>query len=272
MTADRRRSVLITGAGAGLGATLAVKAAEEGWLVGVLDRDADAAARTAATIGSAAVALAADTTDESAVEAALDAFATATSAPAPDAVVCNAGIVRFGPLLGIDADAWRTVVDVNLTGTFLTARASARRMVESGSGGSIVAVTSMNGVAAGPNSGAYGSTKAGVALLVQQMALEWGSVGIRVNAVAPGLIDAGMSEPIYADPSIRRRRSERVPLGRLGTASDVAAVVLFLLSDAAGYVSGTEILVDGGVTMSVITSLPRPLAVDSVGAPESSDP
>ena len=97
------------------------------------------------------------------------------------------------------------------------------------------------------------------------MALEWGPLGIRANAVAPGLIDAGMSEPIYADPEIRRRRSERVPMGRLGTGADVAAVVLFLLSPAAGYVNGTEILVDGGVTMSVITTLPRPKDVDAVG-------
>ena len=263
MTTEQPRTVLITGAGAGLGATLAQEAADAGWLVGVLDRDAAAATRTAETIGTSGVALAADTTDEAAVEAALDAFAAATGAPAPDAVVCNAGIVRFGPLLGIDTADWRAVVDVNLTGTFLTARACARRMVAAGSVGSIVAITSMNGVAPGPSSGAYGPTKAGVALLVQQMALEWGPMGIRVNAVAPGLIDAGMSEPIYADPESRRARSERVPLGRLGTASDVAAVVLFLLSDGARYVSGTELLVDGGVTRSVITSLPRPRAVDS---------
>jgi NAD(P)-dependent dehydrogenase (short-subunit alcohol dehydrogenase family) len=93
-----------------------------------------------------------------------------------------------------------------------------------------VTITSMNGVAPGPNSGAYGATKAGVARLTQQMALEWGPHGIRANAVAPGLIDAGMSEPIYADPEIRQLRAARVPLGRLGRGDDVAAVVLFLLS------------------------------------------
>ena len=138
-------------------------------------------------------------------------------------------------------------------------------MVGAGQPGSIVTITSMNGVAPGPNSGAYGATKAGVARLTQQMALEWGPYGIRANAVAPGLIDAGMSEPIYADAEIRQLRAARVPLGRLGRGDDVAAVVLFLLSEAADYVTGTEVLVDGGVTMSVIATLPRPRDVDSVG-------
>lgn len=259
---------MVTGAGSGLGAAIAGAAADEGWTVGVLDRDGDAAARTASALGTRAVALTADTTEEGAVEAALSEFAAATGRPThdgPDALVANAGIVRFGPLLDTTVDDWRAVVDVNLTGSFVTARAVARRLVAAGRPGAIVAVTSMNGVAPGPNAGAYGATKAGIALLTRQMALEWGPHGIRVNAVAPGLIDGGMSAPIYADPEVRRRREARVPLGRLGQPADVAAVVLFLLSDAAAYVTGTEVLVDGGVTPSVIATLPRPASVDSVG-------
>jgi NAD(P)-dependent dehydrogenase (short-subunit alcohol dehydrogenase family) len=263
--------VLVTGGGQGLGATIATAAVADGWKVAVLDRDRDAAARTAADIGDDAVALTADTTDEVELDAALDQLTRATGRAAPDAVVCNAGIVRFGPLLDLTTDDWRGAVDVNLTGTFLTARAVARRMVAADQAGSIVTITSMNGVAPGPNAGAYGATKAGIARLTQQMALEWGPLGIRANAVAPGLIDAGMSEPIYDDGDIRRRRSERVPLGRLGTAEDVAGVVLFLLSPAAGYVNGVELLVDGGVTMSVISTLPRPAAIDSVGTGDQPD-
>ena len=260
-----RPTVVVTGAGRGLGAAIAAAAAEAGWVVGVLDRDADAAGETAATLGGAAVALEADVADPGSVDNALDRFAGVTGRAAPDGLVCNAGIVRFGPLLDVTLDDWRAVVDVNVTGTFVTARAVTRRVVAAGRTGSIVIVTSMNGVAPGPNAGAYGTTKAGVARLTQQMALEWGPLGIRVNAVAPGLIDAGMSEPIYADPEIRRRRSGAVPLGRLGTGADVAAAVLFLLSDDAAYVTGTELLVDGGVTMSVIATLPRPRSVDTVG-------
>ena len=182
-----------------------------------------------------------------------------------DVVVNNAGIVRFGPLVDLDVADFRAVVDVNLVGTFVVARAAARRWIAEGRPGCVVNVTSMNGVAAGPNAGAYGASKAGVALLTSQMALEWGSSGIRVNAVAPGLIDAGMSEPIYADPVVRAARESKVPLGRLGLASDIANVVLFLASDGAAYIHGQNIVVDGGVTGSVIAHLPRPATVDSVG-------
>lgn len=259
------RTVVVTGAGRGVGAVIAGDLAAAGWTVGVLDRDGDAAAQVATGLGERGTPLVADVADEASVDDALDRFAALTGRGAPDGVVANAGIVRFGPLLDLSAEDWRAVVEVNLTGTFVTARAAARRMIAAGTAGSIVAITSMNGVAPGPNAGAYGATKAGAARLAQQMALEWGPHGIRVNAVAPGLIDAGMSEPIYADPEIRRRRAGAVPLGRLGSGRDVASVVRFLLSDEAAYVTGTELLVDGGVTHSVITTLPRPASVDSVG-------
>jgi NAD(P)-dependent dehydrogenase (short-subunit alcohol dehydrogenase family) len=255
------RFAIITGAGNGIGAVIAQAAAARGYQVGVLDRDAAAAIAVADSLPGA-VPLIADVTDEDAVEAALDRL----GAP-PDLVVNNAGIVNFGPLLDMSLRDWRDVVEVNLTGTFVTARAAARRMLAAG-GGAIVNMTSMNGVAPGPNAGAYGATKAAVALLTQQMAVEWGPGGIRVNAVAPGLILAGMSEPIYADDEFRSRRESKVPLGRLGTAEEVAEVVLFLASPEAAYVTGQNIVVDGGVTMNIIGQLPRPASVDRVGAPD----
>lgn len=251
-------TALVTGAAHGIGAAVATMAAARGYRVGVLDVDGDGARATARRIGDA-VALVADTTDEQAVDAALDELGGPLRL-----AVCNAGIVRFGPLFDLSLDDWRSVVDVNLTGTFVSARASARRMRESG--GTIIAITSMNGVVPGPNAGAYGATKAAVALLVGQMAIEWGPFGVRVNAVAPGLIDAGMSEPIYADPEFRALRSSKVPLGRLGIGEDVAAAVLFLASDEASYISGQTLLVDGAVTSNMIGQLPRPRSVDSVGA------
>lgn len=255
-------TLIVTGAGHGIGAAIAGRAANEGVRVGVLDIDGDAAQAVASALPEA-VPLVVDTSDETAVEAALDHFGGA-----PDGIVCNAGIVRFGPLLDLDLQDFRSVVDVNLTGTYVTARAVARRWVEHGRGGQIVAVTSMNGVAPGPNSGAYGATKAGIGLLVQQMAIEWGQRGIRVNAVAPGLIDGGMSSPIYADPEFRALRASKVPAGRLGTEEDIAAAVAWLLSDESSYVTGQTLLVDGGVTMNMIGQLPRPPSVDRVGKGE----
>ncbi|HVW31059.1 MAG TPA: SDR family NAD(P)-dependent oxidoreductase [Acidimicrobiia bacterium] len=253
------RNAIVTGGGNGIGAVIARAAAARGYRVGVLDRDAEGAVRVAEGLPNA-VPLVADVTDESTVEAAFDAL----GAP-PDLVVNNAGVVAFGPLLELSLRDWRDVVDVNLSGTFVVARAAARRMRAAG-GGSIVNMTSINGVAPGPNAGAYGATKAAVALLTQQMAIEWGPLGIRVNAVAPGLILAGMSEPIYADDEFRARRESKVPLGRLGTAEEVADVVLFLASPEAQYVTGQNVVVDGGVTMNMIGQLPRPASVDSVGA------
>lgn len=249
------RSLVVTGGAAGLGAEIGRAAVAAGYRVGLLDVAPDLGA-AAATIG--AVALPASITDGAQLDGALDAFGT------PDVWVNNAGIVRFGPLLDLGVDDWRAVVEVNLTGTFLAARAAAVRMVDRGSG-AIVNVTSMNGVAPGPNAGAYGATKAAIALLTQQMAIEWGPRGIRVNAVAPGLIDGGMSAPIYADAATRQARESRVPLGRLGTPTDVADAVLFLASEASSYVTGQNLVVDGGVTSSIIATLPRPATVDRVG-------
>lgn len=254
--------MLVTGGARGLGAAIATAAEAAGYRVGVIDVLDSSGAGTAVNGHGPSPSIqmfSASVADERAVEAVLDEFGV------PDVVVNNAGIVRFGPLVDLDVADFRVVVDVNLVGTFVVARAAARRWIDEDRPGCVINVTSMNGVAAGPNAGAYGSSKAGVALLTSQMAIEWGPSGIRVNAVAPGLIDAGMSEPIYADHAVRAARESKVPLGRLGVASDIANVVLFLASDGAGYIHGQNIVVDGGVTGSVIAHLPRPAAVDSVG-------
>ena len=248
-----RRSMLVTGGARGLGAAIAKTAVARGYDVVTIDIEPVTWSLPNVTSRVASVA------DEDAIEAIFDEIRL------PDVVVNNAGIVRFAPLVDLPAQDFRVVVDVNLVGTFLVARAAARRWIAANRPGCVVNVTSMNGAVAGPNAGAYGSSKAAIALLTSQMALEWGRHGIRANAVAPGLIAAGMSEPIYADPDTSIARESKVPLGRLGTADDVAEVVLFLASDRAAYVHGQNIMVDGGVTGSVIAHLPRPLSVDSVG-------
>lgn len=251
--------MLVTGGARGLGGAIASAAISGGYRVGIIDVDLDGAPEGAERY-------AASVTDKTAINDVLDQFGP------PDVLVNNAGIVRFGPLVDLSIDDFSVAVNVNLVGTFVVSQACAQRWMALDTPGVIVNITSMNGVAAGPNSGAYGASKAGIALLTSQMAVEWGPRGIRVNAVAPGLIDAGMSAPIYAEESARHARESKVPLGRLGRATDIASTVLFLASDAAGYIHGQNLLVDGGVTGSVIAHLPRPESVDSVGHAESPAP
>lgn len=249
---------LVTGAAQGIGKAVAVRLARDGWKVVMADRDGPGVSQAAGEVPGAEP-LVLDVTDETAATSALGALGE------PLAVLVNsAGIVRFGPLMDLDLAAFRAVLEVNLVGTYVMARAAARQMARS-EGGCIVNITSMNGVAPGPNAGSYGASKAAVALLTQQMAVEWGPAGIRVNCVAPGMIDGGMSAPIFADPEFREVRRAKVPLGRLGAVEDIAAAVSFLASDEASYITGQNLLVDGGVTMSIIASLPRPAQVDSVG-------
>ena len=242
------KTAIVTGAAGGIGSTIGRRLEAEGYHVVRVD------------IPGSGMELELDITDNHAVDEAI-----AKLENGPDVVVNNAGIVRFGPLLSMSHDDFQSVVEVNLVGTFNVARAAALRMVNEGRTGSIINITSMNGVAPGPNGGSYGATKAGIALLTQQMAIEWGNHGIRVNAIAPGLINAGMAAPIYADDEARAAREGSVPLGRLGSAEDIAGVVAFLCSPDASYITGQNLLVDGGVTMSIIGRLPRPRSVDSVG-------
>jgi len=244
------KTALVTGAAGGIGAAIARLLSASGYRVGVLDLD-EARVREAAASIPEAVPLVANVADEASVEAALAAFGAA-----PDLLVNNAGIVRFGYLLDHTVADFQRVIDVNLLGVFIVARACARLMAKRGSG-SIVNITSIGGMAPATNAGAYPATKAGVATLTRQMALEWGPLGIRVNAIAPGFIDGGMSAAVFADPKVRARRGNAVPLRRLGTTEEVAQAVLFLASDAASYISGQQLAVDGGVVTSVLQQLPR---------------
>jgi NAD(P)-dependent dehydrogenase (short-subunit alcohol dehydrogenase family) len=250
---------VVTGAGNGIGAVIARNAVKEGYRVAAWDVDAAAVEAVAADLGGACVPSVVDVTDEESVAAAVAALPVA-----PALLVNNAGIARFGPLLTLAAAEWRAAVEVNLTGTFLVGRAVAARMIEAG-GGAIVNMASINGLAAAPNAGAYTASKAGIVMLTEHMAIEWSPSGVRVNCIAPGLINAGMSDAVNADPEVRRLRESRVPQGRLGTADDIADAVLFLASAKASYISGQTIAVDGGISKGALASLPRPKSVDSVG-------
>jgi NAD(P)-dependent dehydrogenase (short-subunit alcohol dehydrogenase family) len=244
-----RRSMLITGAGGGIGAAIAHHASEAGYLVGVMDAD-EVRARDVAERLKHGVALAGDVRDAADMAAAVRRLGDV------NVLVNNAGILRTGPLIDHNPDDFRLVMDVNLNGAFIAAQAAARHMRDHG-GGVIINISSINGIHPSPNCGAYVAAKAGLIGLTQQMSLEWGAYGIRVNAIAPGFIDGGMSSQFYANTKVRARRSGAVPLGRLGTVDDVAAAAMFLASDAAAYINGHTLTVDGGVINSVLLQLPR---------------
>ena len=244
------RSAIVTGSAHGIGATIATMLAQKGYRVGILDLDGEAVAKRCAELPGA-VALPCNVSDAAAVEAAFETFGDA-----PDLVVNNAGIVRFGKLADQSDEDIRIVIDVNVMGVFNVSRSAVRRMEKRGSG-HVISLTSINAYGPGPGSGAYPASKAAVKQLMRQLALDYGDIGLRFNSIAPGFIDGGMSTPIYADPKVRAARSKGVPLNRLGTPEDIANAVLFLDSPEGGYINGHDLVVDGGVTHAVLKNLPR---------------
>jgi NAD(P)-dependent dehydrogenase (short-subunit alcohol dehydrogenase family) len=236
------KRALVTGAASGIGAATARRLAEEGARVARLDVGPLEAQR-----GS--LAIQADVSDEPAVEAAVAQAVNAFDGL--DIVVPNAAMQLVGSddrADRLDLDTWRRTLDVNLTGAFLTAKHGVRALL-AGSGGAMVFVGSPAGhygVASGLD--AYSASKAGVSGLVRVMAADYAGEGIRVNGVLPGLMDTPMNDWWRHDQE-RRAESERsVPLGRIGRAEEVAAVIAFLCSDQASYVTGALWAVDGGLT------------------------
>jgi len=244
------KQAIVTGGAGGLGADIATRLDAAGYRVGVLDLTAETVAATAGNLSNG-IGLVADVRDPVSIEQALADFGET-----PDLFVNNAGIVRFGAFHEQSVPDLRDVLEVNLLGSCICAKQVAGAMIERGSG-HIVNITSVNGVHPAPSIGTYGAAKAALQSLTQLWANEWGPHGIRVNAIAPGFIDAGMSKPIFENPKVREVRSGGAPLRAIGTADDISGARLLLESDDAGYITGHELVVDGGVINSVLMHLPR---------------
>lgn len=248
----------VTGGGGGIGRAVAVTLAAAGARVAVLDRSEGPAQETAGEIlaaGGTALALACDVSDRGSLQ---DAAARIADTLGPCGVlVNNAALLRPGPLADLPLEEWNALLAVNLTGCFLAAQVFGAGMRAMGRG-SIVHIASIAADHPQGFSGAYSVSKAGVAMLSRQLALEWGPQGVRSNVVAPGMIQTPMTRSFYEAPGVMAARCAVVPTRRIGQPQDIADAVAFLASPRSSYVNGEEVTVDGGFTRGLMNLIPRP--------------
>jgi NAD(P)-dependent dehydrogenase (short-subunit alcohol dehydrogenase family) len=240
------KTIAVIGAGSGIGRAVAMGAAEQGGYVVCLDVNAESAGVTAAEItgaGGAADAGACDITNLTSVR---DAITRATSKfDRLDGVVCTPAINVRKPILTYTSDEFDRVVNVNLKGNFHVLQAAGQLMTQQGYG-SIVLFSSIRSLVTEPGQSAYSMTKAGIVQLVRTAATEWGTKGVRVNAVGPGVIETPLTAPIKAQPEWYKAYADKTPLKRWAKAEEMAGPTVFLLSDEASYVTGTILFADGG--------------------------
>ena len=235
---------LITGAGRGIGLAATRRFLAEGWSVALLDIDGELLGHAMAELAAPdrTLALHCDVADAAGVTAAVRRAGVHFGRL--DALVNNAGTAVFKPILETTPEEWSRVLAVNLTGPFLATQAAAPIMAEGG-GGAVVNITSISGLRASTLRVAYGTSKAGLAHLTKQQAVELGALGIRVNAVAPGPVDTAMAKAVHT-PEIRKDYHDTIPLNRYGLEAELAEAIFFLCSDRASYMTGQVIAVDGG--------------------------
>jgi len=243
------QGIVVTGGGSGIGRETAIEFAKEGGIVAVSDIDARSAERTVEQItkdGGRAYAFPLDTTDPKAVQAAFDAIERRLGRM--DVLVNSAGIREIKPVIELSYEEWSRVVNVNLTGVFLTSQAFVQRLVKAGKGGAIVNLASTLGVTAAPNRPAYTASKHAVVGLTKEMGLELGTSGIRVNAVGPGVTRTALTERYFQDEAMAETVRSVHAMNRWGEAREIARAILFLASEDASFITGTTLVVDGGWT------------------------
>src|SRR6201995_445938 len=244
MTPSLQKIALVNGAARGSGLAVARRFLADGWRVALLDIEAELLDRAVAALANPddTRALHCDVSDAVAVASAMEAVSRRFGRL--DALVNNAGVAVFAPLLETSDIDWNRVLAVNLTGPFLCTKAAAPLMREHG-GGAIVNITSISAVRASTLRSAYGASKAGLAHLTKQLAVELASLGIRVNGVAPGPVETAMAKAVHT-PEIRADYHDAIPLNRYGLEEELAEAVFFLCSDRASYITGQILAVDGG--------------------------
>lgn len=249
---------VVTGAAGGIGAEIALSLARVGAHVALLDRNRTACeplVERIAQAGVKALAIACDIADSKDVARA--ALESERALGRCDVLVNNAAITARGSLLDLDVEQWNRVLSVNLTGALLCAQSFGKQM-RAGKSGSMIHIASIAASSPIPSSGAYSASKAGLAMLAGQLAIELADDGIRSNAVSPGLVRTPLSAHYYEDPAMLHARTQMVPSRRIAEPRDIADVVLFLASDRSGYVNGQDLLVDGALGHNVMALVPRP--------------
>lgn len=236
--------VLITGAARGIGLATARRFLAEGWRVALLDILGPEVEAAAEALGAPnrTLALTCDVTEAQEVAAAVEMVSVRFGRL--NALVNNAGIAVFKPIMETSDEEWARVLEVNLSGPFICTKAAVPLMREEG-GGAVVNITSISGLRASTLRSAYGTSKAGLAHLTRQLAVELASLGIRVNAVAPGPVDTAMAKAVHSR-EIRADYHDAIPLARYGLEEELAEAIFFLCSERASYITGQELAVDGG--------------------------
>ena len=248
---DGRRTLVVGGYG-GIGRVVSELFADAGAKLAIAGRSlekAEALAEELRAKGADAVGASVDMSDRANAYELVNG--TVERLGGIDVLVNSAGIDIQAPATELDEDEWRAVMRTNLDGAFWLSQAVAKQMIAAGAGGSIVHFSSTRGAVGGRRGfAAYGASKAGVNLLVKQLATEWGQHAITVNAVAPGFVPTELVSQAAAEPPFVEMMRNRIPFGRFGTPLEMASAALFLASPAAGFVSGQILYVDGGVMAS----------------------